>query len=219
MTMIKICGMKNEERAVAAARAGANIIGLVLADSPRRITPEQAEKITAALKKSKLPVEIAGIFVNEPIGRVRSIADTCGLDWVQLSGDEPWEYCRELARPIIKVVRLSPAYTPGAASENLAYGSRILDRQKIRFLLDSRSGEKYGGTGKTFDWPLAEPVARQYPVIIAGGLTPANVGEAIKTIRPWGVDVSSGVETKGVKDMVKIMKFIAAVRRADDSAT
>jgi phosphoribosylanthranilate isomerase len=92
---------------------------------------------------------------------------------------------------------------------------RILGTQKLLFLLDSNVREKYGGTGRAFDWKLAQPIAQQFTTIIAGGLTPDNVAEAIRTIKPWGVDVSSGVETRGNKDMTKVIKFIEAVRKAD----
>ncbi len=212
MTIIKICGIKNEEHALAAAEAGADFIGLVFAPSHRQISPAGAEKIVAALKNDKANVAVVGVFVNIPVGAVSRIADTCGLDWVQLSGDETWEYCRDLSRPVIKVVR------PEQSGENLAYGAQMLRGQKHIFMLDTSDSDSYGGTGMTFDWQLAVPIARQFPVIVAGGLTPQNVTEAIQTIQPWGVDVSSGVETGRVKDMDKVKKFIKAVRKADAGA-
>jgi phosphoribosylanthranilate isomerase len=215
MTRIKICGIKTEEQAIAAAKAGADFIGLVFAPSPRQVTPDIAEKIVAALKKRKAAIEVVGVFVNTPVGTVKRIADMCRLDWVQLSGDEFWTYCRELDRPIIKVIRLSRNNPPGQVGKDLDYGTKLLNGQKHIFLLDANAGEKYGGTGLTFDWNLAQPIARQFPVIIAGGLTPANVAQAIKTISPWGVDVSTGVETRGIKDTKKIRKFIEAVRKTD----
>jgi len=215
MTRIKICGIKNEEQAIAAAKAGTDFIGLVFAPSPRQVTPDTAEKIVAVLKKSKAATEAVGVFVNTPAGEVKRIADACRLDWVQLSGDESWTYCRELDRPIFKVIRISRNNPPGQVGKDLDYGTKQLNGQKHIFLLDANAGEKYGGTGQAFDWDLARPIARQFPVIVAGGLTPANVARAIKTISPWGVDVSTGVETRGIKDMEKIRKFIDAVREAD----
>ena len=215
MTKIKICGIKEESLALAVAEAGADFIGMVFAESPRRITPKKAEKIVAKLKNSGASVETVGVFVNTPAANVIKIATSCNLDWIQLNGDEPWAYCRELDRPIIKVTRVSRVLHPDTIIANLAYGSKLLTEQKHMFLLDSNSGDKFGGTGMKFDWDLARPIAQQYPIIIAGGLNPDNIAEAIRVIKPWGVDVSSGVETKGVKDIDKILKFIKAVRKAD----
>lgn len=218
MTKIKIDGIKNEEHALAAAEAGVDFIGMVFARSPRQVTPARAEKIVAALKKNRSAVGVVGVFVNAHVGTVNKISDKCGLDWVQLHGDEPWESCLELARPVIKVVRISRNNRPEQLCRDLDYGTKLLKKQNHMFLIDSNVKDMYGGTGRKFDWKLAVPIAREFPVIIAGGLTPNNVAEAIKVICPWGVDVSSGVETKGVKDMDKIKKFIEAVREADERA-
>lgn len=215
MTRIKICGIKEVDHALAAAGAGADFIGLVFTDSRRRVSPRQAKKITAALKQSKASTQTVGVFVNTPSAMVKRIARECELDWIQLSGDEPWAYCRELSLPIIKVVRVSHMQSVASIISDLEYGARILGNQKHLFLLDSSDPEKYGGTGKKFDWDLARPVAGKFPIIIAGGLNPANVNGAIETIRPWGVDVSTGVETGGVKDVKKMIEFIEAVRQAD----
>jgi phosphoribosylanthranilate isomerase len=215
MTCIKICGIKTEEHALAVAEAGADFIGLNFAQqSPRQITPAQAKKIVSALKTAKATIETVGVFVNTPVNTVNMTADSCNLDWIQCSGDEPWEYCRELARPVIKVIRVSRNRKAEQVCRDLSYGINRLSSQKCMFLIDSSAGEKYGGTGQTFDWKLARPIAERFPVIVAGGLNPQNVAEAIKTISPWGVDVSSGVETKGVKDMDKVAAFIKAVRGA-----
>lgn len=216
MTVIKIDGIKTEEQALAAAEAGADYIGMVFAQSPRQITPARAEKIVAALKANKASVETVGVFVNAHVGTVNRIADKCGLDWVQLSGDEPWESCLELARPVIKVIRISRNQKAEQVCKDLAYGKKLLGKQRHIYLIDSNVKGMYGGTGIRFDWKLAVPIAKEFPVFIAGGLTPDNVADAIKTISPWGVDVSSGVETKGVKDMDKILKFINAVKNIDD---
>ncbi len=219
MTYVKICGIKSEEDALEAAKAGADFIGLVLATSPRQVTPALAEKITAALKKNKAKAKCVGVFVNERMPTVRKIADTCHLDWVQLSGDESWEYCAEMARPVIKVIRFSRNASTEEVGKRLNDGEKMIGKTKHMFLLDSSTKDKYGGTGMTFDWNLAKPIAKKFPVIIAGGLNPGNVGGAIKLLKPWGVDVSTGVETKGAKDMKKIIKFIEAVREADASQT
>jgi phosphoribosylanthranilate isomerase len=217
MTHIKICGIKEESHALEAAEAGADFVGLVFAPSPRQVTPARAKKIVAALKGAKAKTEVVGVFVNTPAPVVKRMADSCHLDWVQLNGDEPWQFCRGLDMPIVKVIRVSRHYQPEQICADLAYGSRILGTQKYIFLLDANVREKYGGTGRTFNWNLAKLPAAQFPVIIAGGLTPKNVAEAIRTVTPWGVDVSSGVETRGVKDMAKVRKFIETVRRTDGS--
>ena len=217
MTRVKICGVREEVHALAAAEAGADFIGLVFAPSPRQVTPAQAEKIAAAVKRSGHATEVVGVFVNMPAPEVNKIADFCHLDRVQLSGDEPWEYCREIAKPLIKVLRVSRQHSPQQICTALANGARILANQKHVYLLDSQVKGKYGGTGTAFDWSLARQAAEQFPVIIAGGLTPENVAQAIKMAAPWGVDVSSGVEVGGVKDVARIRAFITAVRRADDN--
>jgi phosphoribosylanthranilate isomerase len=218
MTRIKICGIKTEEQAIAAAKAGADFIGLVFAPSPRQVTPDIARRLVAVVKKNRSTSEVVGVFVNTPAGTVNRTASMCLLDRVQLSGDETWEYCREIRRPIIKVTRVSRNNPPEQVIKDIEYGIRTLNGHEVIILLDTAAGEKYGGTGRAFDWELAQPIARQFPVIIAGGLTPANVGRAIKKISPWGVDVSTGVETGGVKDMDKIRKFIEAVRQTDAEA-
>ena len=216
MTRIKICGIKEEAHALAVAETGVDFIGLVFAHSPRRVTTAQAGKLVSALKKSKAATEVVGVFANMPASQVNQIAESCNLDWVQMSGDEPWEYCRELTAPVIKVIRVSRHQTAEQVCNDLEYGTKVLANHKHLFMLDSNVREKYGGTGRTFDWNLAKPVAERFPVIIAGGLSPGNVTEAIRIISPWGVDVSSGVETKGAKDLNKIMKFIETVRGSDD---
>ncbi|MFH1647276.1 MAG: phosphoribosylanthranilate isomerase [Chloroflexota bacterium] len=218
MTRIKICGIKEEEHAAAVAGAGADYLGLVFAPSPRQVTPARAARIVSTLKDSGVSLEVVGVFVNAPSPRVKKIAAACRLDWVQLSGDEPWEYCRELGLPVIKVIRLSRNQKPDKVCADLAYGSRVLGKRQHMFLVDADVADKFGGTGMPFDWDLARPIARRFPVIVAGGLTPENVAAAIEIVSPWGVDVSSGVETGGVKDLRKIRKFIKNVRQTDGQA-
>ncbi|MEE9365372.1 MAG: phosphoribosylanthranilate isomerase [Dehalococcoidales bacterium] len=216
MTYIKICGIKEEKHGLAAAEAGADLIGLIFAPSPRRISLEQAQRIAMAVKQSGRPTEVVGVFVNSHAATVNLIADSCYLDRVQLSGDEPWEYCKEIARPVIKAVRVKRGQSAAEVYEYLAEGATVLSSQKHIFLLDSEFQGKYGGTGKMLDWNLAKHVVEEYPVLLAGGLTPENVGQAIDKVAPWGVDVSSGVEVGGVKHISRIRAFIGAVRRFDE---
>ena len=216
MTRIKICGITEEKQALAAAEAGADFIGLVFAPSPRRVNLEKAQKIATAVRHGGCPVEVVGIFVNSQATTVNLIAKNCYLDRVQLSGDETWEYCREIDRPLIKAVRIKRGQSAAEVCEYLAEGATALSSQRHVFLLDSEFQGKYGGTGKMLDWNLAKHVAKEYPVLLAGGLTPENVGPAIGKVAPWGVDVSSGVEVGGVKHISRIRAFIRAARGFDE---
>ena len=215
MTLIKICGIKDKSHALAAVGAGADFIGLVFAPGRRQVSPAQAREIAHAVKRSNDGTEVVGVFVNAPSSQVNELADFCALDWVQLSGDESWEYCRDVARPVIKAIHIDRQSAEELHSE-LSAGSKLLPAERLMTLLDSRAEGKYGGTGESFNWNLAQRVARVFPLIIAGGLDPKNVATVIERVAPWGVDVSSGVETAGVKDTSKIKAFIEAVRKADE---
>ncbi len=217
MTRVKICGIKEKAHALAAIEAGSDFIGLMFAPSQRQVTPAQAREIARAVKKYSDAIEVVGVFVNMPASEVNRIADYCNLDWVQLSGDESWEYCREIDKPLIKAVRIGWGQRPEEVCTDLATGASVLSTQRHIYLLDSQVKGKYGGTGRTFDWSLARQAAERFPVIIAGGLSPENVAQVVKMVAPWGVDVASGVEVGGAKDIAKIRAFIDAVRRADDS--
>ena len=216
MTRVKICGIKEEVRALAAVEAGADFIGFVFAPTRRQVSPARAREIIDMVKKNGSAVKPVGVFVDTPAAEVNEIADFCGLDSVQLSGNESWEYCRQITSPIIKAIRIGQQLREEISAE-LAVGLKTLSPRRFITLLDSHVDGKYGGTGITFDWGLAQPVAREFPVIIAGGLNPENVAQAIEIAMPWGVDVSSGVETEGTKDIAKIKAFIEAVRRTDDN--
>jgi len=157
---------------------------------------------------------MVGVFVNSAVDEVNRIADYCHLDWVQLSGDENWDYCQKIERPIIKAVHVPNPMTSHEIISELAMGYQLLPKQNLICLLDSKVGDTYGGTGQAFDWQLARKVSARFHVLIAGGLTPTNVGQLVKETQPWGVDVSSGVETNGQKDTVKIKAFIQVVRAA-----
>ena len=215
MTRVKICGIREKAHALAVIEAGGDFIGLVFAPSQRQVTPDRARSIVSAVKRCSENIAVVGVFVNMPVPEVNGIADSCKLDWVQLSGDETWEYCRQVTRPLIKAVRIGHDQDPEEIHSNLTTGARLLSGQKYLYLLDSQVQDKYGGTGTTFNWNLARQAAEQFPVIIAGGLTPENVAQAIEIVAPWGVDVSSGVEVGGVKDIAKIRAFIEAVGGAD----
>lgn len=214
-TRVKICGIRDKNHALAAVEAGADFIGLVFAPSKRQVSPAKACEIASAVKKSSDTTKVVGVFVNAPSSQVNELTDFCALDWVQLSGDESWEYCREVVKPVIKAIRTGQQ-SPEELYAALSAGSKLFPAYGFITLLDSQVEGKYGGTGESFNWNLAQRVAKRFPVIIAGGLDPKNVAKLIERVAPWGVDVSSGVETGGVKDMTKIKAFIEAVRKADE---
>lgn len=207
---VKVCGITNAEDALAAVEAGADALGFIFYEkSPRYVVPAVAANIIAELPPLVTPV---GVFVNEGLATVRSIMDTCGLAMAQLHGDENVSYCRELARPAMKALRLRDRGSLLALAEYQGRGG-------VRgFVLDAFSELSYGGTGQITDWGLAAEVAKSTPLLLAGGLTPDNVTEAIRTVRPYGVDVSSGVESApGKKDHAKMRAFVDAVRVVSSS--
>ena len=204
-TKVKICGITNADDAAAAVEAGADALGFnFYRKSPRYIEPALAKQIVAGLPPFVMPV---GVFVNEDVTTVRSIMDACGLTIAQLHGDESAAYCEQLARPVIKALRLKDR----ASFLTLA---EFQGRSGVRgFILDTFSESAYGGTGQVTDWALASEAAKCATILLAGGLTSANVGEAIRAVHPYGVDVSSGVErVPGRKDHAKIRAFLDAVR-------
>jgi phosphoribosylanthranilate isomerase len=200
-TRVKICGIRTVEAALAAADAGAEAVGFVFWDGSRRaVLPAEAAAIARVLPPFVVRV---GVFVDEDTVRIDQIHRQVGLDAVQLHGNEPPSMCARIGGRIIKAIRVR--------DETALRHARDYDVAAI--LLDTYMEGMFGGTGRSFDWSLAQDVGR--PLILSGGLTAANVGEAIRRVRPYAVDVSSGVETDGQKDAAKIAAFVAAVRAAD----
>ena len=210
MTHIKICGITDVETVAICGRLRAELIGLVFADSRRQLTPEQAMEITHHLLTQPRRPKLVGVFVNAPAYEVNQIAEYCHLDLVQLSGDEDDDYCRRIERPLIRAARIGGGTTVEEIESRI-----VASPSHTVHLLDVRSTDKYGGTGECFDWEILGGLNPALPVVVAGGLNPENVGELIMRYRPWGVDVSSGVESRGYKDPAKILAFIRAVREAD----
>ncbi len=219
MTWVKICGTTSLRDAQLSIDAGANALGFVFAPSPRRVEVRAAAEIIVGLPGG---VEKVGVFVNEEPARVAGIAEQVGLTGVQLHGDEPASHLAEFRRALGERRIIKTLHAPellAAGQEGLAPYLATRHRYDA-ILLDSGSAARPGGTGVPFAWEKALPLAKAIRVmnirlIIAGGLTAENVGEAIRMFAPWGVDVVSGVETApGQKDEIKLREFIAAVAQA-----
>lgn len=211
MTLIKICGIRDVETALSVGRSGANFLGLVFAPSQRLVSSEKALDIVKAVHQLNPRPSLVGVFANAEIEEVNRISRHCQLDYVQLSGDESWEYCREIEGPVIKVIHVSGNRSATDVLQEIEAGDRLLSGKRHICLLDTGVSNSYGGTGQTFDWQIARAVAMNVPVMVAGGLTPDNVSQLVNEVKPYGVDVSSGVETNGQKDINKIRAFVAAV--------
>ncbi|MDH5786227.1 MAG: phosphoribosylanthranilate isomerase [Chromatiales bacterium] len=204
-TRSKICGITRPEDAVAVASQGADAIGLVFyPSSPRNVTVEQAQAVIAALPPF---VTTVGLFVDADATDVRAIMDEVPLDLLQFHGNEDEAYCHSFGRPYYKAVRMAEGVELSDEAKRYASASALL--------LDSYQQGIPGGTGHAFDWARI-PDGLTKPIILAGGLGPENVEEAIRAVRPYAVDVSSGVEAaKGIKDAEKIIAFMRGVERAD----
>lgn len=199
MTRVKICGIKNIADGMAAARAGADAIGLVFANSPRKIDVKTALAICASLPPF---VSRVGVFVDEDAAVVSEIAASCGLTALQFHGDEDANYCRRFSLPVLKSISVRTAGDLMGIEEFPA----------AAFVLDTYHPIFRGGTGESFDWSLLDK-RPNVPIILAGGLSHNNLADAIHRVKPYGVDVSSGVETDGEKDQRLIQAFIKEARR------
>lgn len=200
-TLVKICGIKTLEVANAAIEYGADALGFVFAESKRKISKEEAKKIIDALPKNVIKI---GVFVNAPASELKEIYEYCGLDYLQLHGDESPEFCDNLKIPYIRAFGTKEELDSNFIERYNSYG----------YLFDAPAGKYVGGNGVTFDWNVLKmltPNVRKR-LILAGGLNCDNVRKAIEEVKPFMVDVSSGVETNGVKDINKIKKFIAEAK-------
>jgi phosphoribosylanthranilate isomerase len=196
---IKICGICDLESAKVAVEAGADMIGFHFCDSDRRVSPDDVREI---LEELPVRTTVVGVFIDEQQAEVRRIAEYLDLDLVQLHGSEAPGF--QAGRPVMKVLKVRDGQVRGA------------DDWPDPIMLDSWSADQRGGTGQTWDWEIARPLLRRRSVFIAGGLQPGNVGKVVSQLKPYGVDVSSGVEARvRAKDPEKVRAFIRAVRLAE----
>lgn len=243
MTRVKICGVRDPGTAAQATKAGVDFIGIMFAESKRQVTPQQCYDIIAAVRETRRNGEVAriegpqrgevrgaswfgawneaiddalarwrplivGVFADQEVADANEITDAAGLELIQLSGGEDEDFVRAIGRPVLQAIHVHPetgaeevieAAVPGAAAG---------------IMLDTGSAQARGGTGEPFDWTVAAAVGERLPLMLAGGLSPENVGRAIAAVGPWAVDVSSGVETDGRKDIEKVRAFTRAVKGA-----
>jgi phosphoribosylanthranilate isomerase len=202
MTKIKICGIKTETDALAAMEAGADLIGFnFYPGSPRYVSVGRCRDIMSVVRRDGRVICV-GVFVNASVAEIRATIETCGLSLAQLHGDETTEMLRALGGRAFKAFRGIPASLDGFVREVAP-----------ALLVDAYVRGAYGGTGVTVEWDRAAELAKEHPILLAGGLTPENVAEAVKQVKPWGVDVASGVEfAPGHKDMGRMKAFVQAVK-------
>ncbi|MDQ2784053.1 MAG: phosphoribosylanthranilate isomerase [Chloroflexota bacterium] len=225
MTIVKICGVRRLVDAQAAVAAGADIVGFTFWPGTKRyIAPEEAAAVIAAFRAEDGPRPlVSGLFVNADPATIAATVTLCGLDLVQLSGDETAAEVARLGVPLVQAVRALPGEDVDALRERidvLHHAARSLPPgpfgQPLMPLLDAHVPGRYGGTGQTGDWALAAALAVDERIMLAGGLTPENVADAVRIVQPWGVDVASGVERAalpGIKDAARMAAFVRAARR------
>ncbi len=203
MTKVKICGITNLNDALAAIEAGADLLGFnFYPPSPRYLKPSACQEITSALRQNFPNLTLVAVFVNSTVAEIETILETCSLDLAQLHGDEPPETLAALDGRAFKAFR-------GVPSEIAGYTRNAAPA----LLVDAAVKGLYGGSGRVADWSAAAELSKRIPLLLAGGLTPENVAEAVRQVQPWGVDVASGVESRpGVKDFDKMKQFVEAVR-------
>ena len=209
MTIIKICGIKTLPDALAAIEAGADYLGFnFYPKSVRFIEKSACAEITSVLKREYPKVKLVGVFVNSSVEEIKDILQTCHLDLAQLHGDETPEMFAQLAPHAFRAFR-------GIPESNAGY-----ERDEApAMLIDAAVKGIYGGSGVTADWTAAAELAKKYPLLLAGGLTPENVADAVRLVQPWGVDVASGVESApGEKDVGKMSAFVKAVREVENQS-
>ncbi len=218
MTRVKICGLSKLDDALAAAEAGADYLGIVFEPrSRRRLEDDDARELVRAFRErwqGGAP-QWVGVFANQPLEEVNRLLAHCDMDVAQLSGQEPTDYCAQVSRPVFKVVHVRSDAPQDDALERLQRSLTAYRDGGCMTMLDTYKEGVLGGTGQAFNWEVGRELARSHSFLLAGGLSAENAAEAISRVRPWGLDVSSGVETDGRKDGAKIVRFIEQVQRTD----
>ena len=221
MTVVKVCGFKEVAHALAAAKAGADYLGLVFVPSAgRHLSVEEAETLLTEFRgqwTGDSPPKWVGLFGDQPAEEVVATTARLGLEAVQLCGAEGMGYCAQMRVPVFKVIAIDAEVPASAVLPKLMV---LLQRHSMAGhhpVLDTQVPGVYGGTGQVFDWSMVHGLSHSFRFSVAGGLTDQNVGKAIRNLRPWGIDTSSGVETEGRKDPAKIRAFVKAVRETDNA--
>jgi phosphoribosylanthranilate isomerase len=205
MIRVKICGIKNLTEALAAIKAGADVLGFVFAESKRKVTADLVRDIIAAIPPF---VSTTGVFVNEQADTVKAIVERSGLGYLQFQGEESPDYCAGFKQPVIK----------GFAVKDQDSLAQLKAYRVAAYLLDSHVPGQRGGTGRAFNWDLLRDFRSDRPLILAGGLNPGNVAAAVKAVQPYAVDVSSGVEdASGQKDFQKMLDFVRQAKAKGSS--
>ena len=216
MPKVKIDGVQRVEDALTAVEAGADFIGLVFVHNRRRrVSVERARRVVEAVKDSSYnPPKLVGLFADQSLEEVRATICGSGVDMVQLCGAESMEFCDKVLVPVLKVIHVPAGPQSAETLKGLRRRMRALSERGLLTVLDREVAGLQGGTGLTFDWEVAARLSGAgFEFMLAGGLTPENVSRAVRKVNPWGVDVSSGVESKGIKDPEKIRRFIEEARR------
>ena len=217
--IVKVCGNRSAADLAAAAESGADLLGVIFADAWRRVPVETAREMVAEFRGgTDSPPPVVGVFVDQPLEEVNRTADLVGLDFVQLHGTEDREYWERVDRPIVVARRLERGSTYEEAVSVLDPINEYVGRRESLALIEPLVEGQPGGAGVSLDAGLAASLSRRFSFLLAGGLDPENVADVIGAVRPWGVDVSTGVETDRVKDYAKVGRFVNAAKRAAVSA-
>lgn len=218
MTKVKICGLRDIDDALAAAEAGADFLGIVFEPRSRRYVDVDEARLLVQTFRDRWGSDgprWVGVFANQSVEDVEHVLAHCDLDMAQLSGSESPDFCRQVQKPVIKVLHVRSDAPAEEVLTEVREGIALYRNEGHMCMLDTFKQGVLGGTGQVFDWDVARTLAREHPLLLAGGLNRDNVAEAVREVRSWGLDVSSGVETDGRKDAAKIVDFIEQVRRAD----